>query len=67
MVKQLILLLIFTVLCTSNAQSQIVEWSNQQKLKSKTNFTRIIGENATGLYLIRGKNGELNRDIIIEK
>jgi hypothetical protein len=67
MVKQLILLLIFSVLCTLNAQSQIVEWSNQQKLKSKTNFTKIIGENATGLYLIRGKNGELNRDIIIEK
>lgn len=61
----LILISIFLKLVTAHAQ--VVEWSNQQKLKSKTNYTKILGENATGLYVLRGKNGEMNNDIIIEK
>jgi hypothetical protein len=46
---------------------QTVEWSNQQKLKSKTNYTRILGENASGYYLMRSKNADLSREILIEK
>jgi hypothetical protein len=48
-------------------KSQTVEWSNQQKLKSKTNYTRILGENASGYYLMRSKNPDLAREVLIEK
>jgi hypothetical protein len=47
--------------------AQTVEWSNQQKLKTKTNYTRIFGENASGYYLMRSKNADLGSEIIIEK
>ncbi|MES2781104.1 MAG: hypothetical protein V4651_14520 [Bacteroidota bacterium] len=49
------------------ASAQIVEWSNQQKVKSKTSYTRIIGQNASGIYVMRAKNNEFTRDLIIEK
>ena len=67
MLKPSTLILFFSLLCCSFGWAQTVEWSNQQKLKSKTNYTRIIGENASGLYVLRGKSGELNRDVVIEK
>jgi hypothetical protein len=44
-----------------------VEWSNQQKLKSKTNYTEILGENASGYFLVRSKNADLAKEVLIEK
>lgn len=67
MVKQLTLILISLFLCKASVFAQVVEWSNQQKLKSKSNFTEIIGENASGLYMLRGKNFDLASELIIEK
>jgi hypothetical protein len=62
-----ILFILFLWMAPQLTYAQVVEWSNQQKLKSKTNYTRIVGENAGGIYLIRAKNGDFNRDIIVEK
>ncbi len=67
MLKPSTLILFFSLLYCSLGVAQTVEWSNQQKLKSKTSYTRIIGENAAGLFVLRGKSGELNRDVVIEK
>jgi ribosomal protein L18 len=66
MVKHTTLTLIFFTLSVL-ANAQVVEWSNQQKLKTKTNYTRIIGESPSGIYVLRGKSNELSRDLIIEK
>jgi len=46
---------------------QNVEWSNQQKVKSKTAYSQVIGENATGMYLVKCKNGGFATGITIEK
>jgi hypothetical protein len=62
-----ILLALFLWIAFSPADAQIVEWSNQQKLRTKTNYTRIIGEAGGGLYLVRARNSDFNRDVIIEK
>jgi hypothetical protein len=67
MVKQLTLILFTIFLCMKTASAQIVEWSNQQKIKSKTSYTRILGQNASGIYVLRGKNNEFTRDVILEK
>ncbi len=66
MLKQLILGFILCLLCVLlNAQS--VEWSNPQKMKSKTGYTQIVGESGSGIYLLRCKDNNFTRDIIIEK
>jgi hypothetical protein len=44
-----------------------VEWSNQQKLKSKTNYTRIIGENAGGSTWQGPKTAILTAILFVEK
>ncbi len=67
MVKQLTLILISLFLCKAVVHAQVVEWSNQQKLKSKSNYTEIIGENPSGLYMLRGKNDLMANELIIEK
>lgn len=67
MVKPVTHIAIFWLLFIASAHAQVVEWSNQQKIKSKTNYSRVIGENPTGLYLMRGRTGDLSRDVVIEK
>ena len=67
MVKQVTLILFTIFLCAASAPAQIVEWSNQQKVKSKTSYTKVIGQNASGIYMLRGKNSELTKDVILEK
>jgi hypothetical protein len=63
----LIAFVLFLLVCPTYLRGQTVEWSNQQKLKTKTNYTRILGENASGYFLMRSKNPELTREILIEK
>src|SRR6187402_898258 len=63
----LIAFVLFLLVCPVSLWCQTVEWSNQQKLKTKTNYTRILGENASGYFLMRSKNPELSREILIEK
>jgi hypothetical protein len=47
--------------------AQSVEWSNPQKIKSKTGYSQIVGESASGIYLLRCKDNSFSRDVIIEK
>lgn len=57
----IILLLPFT------AFGQQMEWSNTRKLKGTTVFTRVIGENNNGIYLMRTRSTLFRRHIIFEK
>ncbi len=46
---------------------QDLEWSNSRKLKGSAVFTSVIGQNETGLYMLRFRNKFLTRNIIIER
>ncbi|MBO6517765.1 MAG: hypothetical protein JJ975_14570 [Bacteroidia bacterium] len=52
---------------TSSSSAQTLEWSNPRKLKGSAVFTSVIGENETGLYMLRFRNKFLTRNIIIER
>jgi hypothetical protein len=67
MVKQATLILFALFLCVASVNAQVVEWSNQQKVKSKTSYTKVLGQNASGIYLLRGKNAEFTKDVVLEK
>jgi len=60
---------IYIILCLhfSINFAQSVEWSNPQKIKSKTGYSQIVGESASGIYLLRCKDNSFSRDVIIEK
>jgi hypothetical protein len=48
-----------------NAQS--IEWSNSRKINGNALFTRVLGENANGVFVLRYRNRFFTRNIIIEK
>src|SRR5574343_328838 len=55
------------LLSMSHTVAQTVEWSNQQKTKSKTYYSQVLGENSSGLYVARTKNSDFREDVLVEK
>ncbi|MFN7313719.1 MAG: hypothetical protein ACK5UI_09585 [Bacteroidota bacterium] len=47
--------------------AQTVEWGNQQKFRSKTNYSQVLGENSSGLFVARSKFNDFRYDILVEK
>ncbi|MDG2455052.1 MAG: hypothetical protein P8N47_04505 [Bacteroidia bacterium] len=59
-------LLIF-IIGTLAAQAQVLEWSNPIKLKGGATFTKVIGENQHGTFLLRYRNRFYTKNIILER
>ena len=51
----------------STVSAQNLEWSNPRKLKGSAVFTSVIGQNESGLYLLRFRNRFLSRNVVIER
>jgi hypothetical protein len=58
-------IVLLVILPISSAQS--IEWSNSRKINGGALFTRVLGENANGVYVLRYRNRFFTRNIIIEK
>jgi len=56
-------LLILSSLC----QAQILDWSNTQKLRGNSIYTSIIGEDETGIYVLRHRNKLLSKFVVMER
>ncbi|MCB9252382.1 MAG: hypothetical protein H6605_07920 [Flavobacteriales bacterium] len=60
-----------TTLCifilTHSVFAQVLDWSNTQKLRGNSIFTTIVGENQTGIYIIRHRNKFLSRFVVLER
>lgn len=54
-------------LSSSPIFAQSIEWSNSRKINGSALFTRVLGENANGVYVLRYRNRFFTRNIIIEK
>ncbi len=61
------LLSLICLLLVLQSKAQTVEWGNQQKTKAKYNYTQVLGENGSGIFLARARNSDFRRDIQIEK
>ncbi len=60
-------MVIFILIGGFTVSAQELEWSNARKLKGAAVFTSIIGQNETGLYMLRYRNKFLTRSIVIER
>jgi hypothetical protein len=49
------------------ARGQMIEWSNQQKVKSKTYYSQVLGQNASGIFLLRSRTNDFAKDLTIER
>lgn len=61
------MLCILLSLLSVPASAQRQEWSNSRKLKGTAVFTRVLGENANGIFLMRYRNRFFTRSVIVEK
>ena len=64
--KLLGLLLLF-IYSSFAAFAQTLEWSNTQKLRGNSIFTTIIGEDESGIYVLRHRNKLLSKFVVLEK
>ncbi len=46
---------------------QTLEWSNTQKLRGQSVFTTIIGEDESGIYLMRHRNKFISKFMVLER
>ena len=64
--KYAVLVLMLCLQCLL-AASQAIEWSPPQKQRGRTNYTRILGANSTGYYLLRCRNKDFSKDVFLER
>lgn len=54
-----------TLICSVNSQS--LEWSNTQKLRGQSVLTTIVGEDESGIYLMRHRNKFVSKFMVLER
>jgi len=57
----------FTLLQFTSVKAQTIEWSNQQKVKSKANNSQVMGQNTSGIFVIKSRTNEFAKELFIEK
>lgn len=60
-------LLLIIILFSQTAFGQTIEWSNSRKLRGNSVYTHVIGQNKSGIYLLRQKNRLFSKYVILEK
>lgn len=63
--RLIFLILFYFTIAISKAQT--LEWSNTQKLRGHSIYTTIVGEDESGIYLIRHRNKFLSKFIVLER
>ena len=60
----IIALLAYTA--SQNCFSQQILWANKNNLDKKTDFTKVIGQNKFGVYVLKHRNSSFRRYFIVE-
>ncbi|MBT8326763.1 MAG: hypothetical protein KJP21_03505 [Bacteroidia bacterium] len=61
-----ILTWLILLFCLS-AKSQVLQWSNPTKLKGAAVYSKVLGENEYGVFLLRYRNRFYSKNVIIEQ
>jgi len=51
----------------NNANAQQVIWANKNNIDKRTDFTKVIGQNKFGVYVLKHKNNTFRRYFILEQ
>ena len=46
--------------------AQVLQWSNPKKIKGAAVYAKVIGENSSGIFLLRFRNRFYSKHVIIE-
>ena len=66
-INRLALILTFLAfLASQNCFSQQILWANRNNLDKKTDFTKVIGQNKFGVYVLKHRNSSFRRYFLLE-
>ena len=66
-IQNISLFLVFVIAFALEVKSQNLQWSNPIKLKGPAVFTKVLGENEHGVFIMRYRNRFYSKNIILEK
>lgn len=66
-IKYLLNTLFFLFLCSSSLSAQDIIWANKNNIDKRTNFTKVIGQNKHGIYVLKHKNSSFKKYFIVEQ
>jgi len=67
MSSRLGLSILLIIVTASICKSQVLDWSNTQKLRGNSIFTTVIGEDESGIYVFRHRNKLLSKFVVMER
>jgi hypothetical protein len=56
----------FTALLWQKAIGQDADWSNPEKFRSRTAYTKVLGQNEHGIYALRSRNRAFSRKVYVQ-
>jgi hypothetical protein len=59
-------LIFLALLASQNCFSQQILWANKNNLDKKTDFTKVIGQNRFGVYVLKHRNSSFRRYFLLE-
>lgn len=60
-------LLYILLILSGITNAQVKQWSSPKKIKGAAIFTKVIGENPNGIFLLRYRNRVYSKNVILEK
>lgn len=64
---RVVILILLTFFGALNLFAQEIQWSNPTKFRGRTAYTRIIGENQDGIFVLRCRNRTFSNKVVIER
>lgn len=58
---------VFSFLCLSSISAQDIIWANKNNIDKRTNFTKVIGQNKHGVFVLKHKNSSFKKYFIVEQ
>lgn len=64
--KKVLYILFILAFSASSLLAQDAEWSNAEKFRNRTQFTKVIGQNASGIYALRSKSRFVKKKVYVQ-
>jgi hypothetical protein len=66
-IKSVLICHVFFFLCLSSISAQDIIWANKNNIDKRTNFTKVIGQNKHGVYVLKHTNSSFKKYFIVEQ
>ena len=65
--QNITLVVLLLIVSSTQAHAQLLQWSNPTKIKGAAVFTKVLGENEKGVYILRYRNRYFSKSVVIDR